>query len=143
VLGPKIVQQTTKEDKMIQERVKASQSSQKNYHVKQRKSLEFQEGDHVFWRITLVTDVGGALKSNKLTPCFIGRYQIIKRVGEVAFQVSLPLSLSNLHSVLYVSQLRKYVPDPSNIIQMGEVQVRDNLTVEALPLRIKDREEKI
>jgi hypothetical protein len=44
--------------------------------------------------------------------------------------------------VLYVSQLRKYVSNPSNINQMDDVQVRDNLTVEALPLRIQDREVK-
>jgi len=104
--------------------------------------MEFQEGGRVVFRVTPVTSVGRALKSNKLTPCFVCPYQIIKRVGEVAYQVALPSSLLNLHSVLYVSQLRKYAPDPSNIIQMDEVQVRDNLSIEALPLRIEDREVK-
>ena len=96
----------------------------------------------MFLRVTLVTGVGRDRKSNKLTACFIGLYQIIKRVGEVAYQVALPMSLSNLHSVFDVTQLRKYVSDPSHIIQMDEVQARDNLTVEALPLRIEDREVK-
>jgi len=78
---------------MIQERMNASQSRQKSYHGKRGKSLAFQEGDHVFLGVTLVTGVGRALKSNKLTPCFIGPYQTIKRVGEVAYQVALPSSL--------------------------------------------------
>jgi hypothetical protein len=97
VLGPEIVQQTTEKVKMIRERMKASQSRQKSYHDKRRKTLEFQEGDHVFLRVTPVTGVGRALKSKKLTPCFIGPYQITKKVGEVAYQVALPPSLSNLH----------------------------------------------
>ena len=142
VLGPEIVQQTTEKIKIIQERMKASQSRQKSYHDKRRKPLEFQEGEHVFLRVTPTTGVGRALKSKKLTPRFIGPYQITKRVGEVAYQVALPPSLSNLHSVFHVSQLRKYVPDPSHVIHMDEVQVRENLTIEALPLRIEDRKVK-
>jgi len=127
---------------MSQEWMKALQSMQKSYHDKRRKSLEFQEGDHMFLRATLLMGVSRDLKSNKFTPRFIGPYQIIKRVREVAYQVDLPSSLSNLHSIFHVIELRKYVPDPSHIIQKDEVQVRDNLTVEALSLRIEDREVK-
>jgi len=59
VLGPEIVQQTTKKVKLIREKMKASQSRQKSYHDKRRKDLEFQEGDHVFLRVTPVTVLGG------------------------------------------------------------------------------------
>ena len=52
------------------------------------------------------------------------------------------LHLSNLHDVFHVSQLRKYVVDPSHVIPRDDVQVRDNLTVEALPLRVDDRKVK-
>jgi len=142
VLGPEIVQQTTKKVKMIQEKMKASQSRQKSYHDKQRKDLEFQEGDHVFLRVTPMTGVGRALKSKKLTPKFIGLYQISERIGTVAYRVGLPPHLSNFHDVFHVSQLRKYVPDPSHVIQRDDVQVRDNLTVETLPVRIEGREVK-
>ena len=126
--------------KLIREKMKASQSGQKSYHDKRRKDLEFQEGDHVFLRVTPVTGVGRALKSRKLTSRFIDPYQISARVGVVAYRVALPPSLSNLHDVFHVSQLRKYVPDPSHVIPMDEVEVRDNLTVEALPVKILDRE---
>jgi len=54
----------------------------------------------------------------------------------------LPPHLSNLHDVFHVSQLRKYVPDPSHVIQRDYVQVRDNLTVETLTVRIEGREMK-
>ena len=140
IVGPELVQQTTEKVKLIREKMKALQSRHKSYHDKRRKDREFQEGDHVFLRVTPVTGVGRALKSKKLTSRFIGPYQISGRVGVVAYRVALPPNLSNFHYVFHVSQLRKYVPDPSHVIPMDEVEVRDNLTVEALPMRIVDHE---
>ena len=80
------------------------------------------------------------MKSKKLTPRFIGPYQILERIGEVAYRIALPPSLANLHDVFHVSQLRRYISDPSHVVQVDDVQVRDNLTVETSPMRIEDRE---
>lgn len=109
VLGPEMVQQMTKMIKIIQEKMKASQSRHESYHDKQRKALEFQEGYNVFLRVIPMTEVERALKSRNLMPSFISPYHILKRVGEMAYIVALPLSLLNLRSVFHVSQLRKYV----------------------------------
>ncbi|XP_050918500.1 uncharacterized protein LOC127135920 [Lathyrus oleraceus] len=87
-----------------------------------------------------MTGVGCDLKSRKLAPRFIDLYEIFGRVGPVAYRVVLPLKFSNLYDVFHVSQLRKYVLDPSHVIPMDDVQVRDNLIVEDLPIRIDDRE---
>ncbi|XP_058762909.1 uncharacterized protein LOC131636300 [Vicia villosa] len=111
VLDPKIMQQTTETIEMIREKMKASQSRQKSYHDNRRKDLEFSKGGHVFLKVNPVTGVGRALKSKKLGPKFIGPYQILQR----------------------------YVSDPSHVIQRDEVQIRDNLTVEVMPIRIEDR----
>ncbi|GAU37339.1 hypothetical protein TSUD_395200 [Trifolium subterraneum] len=142
VLGPDIVQETTEKIRMIQEKMKASQSRQKSYHDKRRKDVEFQEGDHVFLRVTSTTGVGRTLKSKKLTSKFIGPYQISERIGKVAYRIALPITLSNLHDVFHVSQLRKYVSDPSHVIESDDIQVKDNLTIETIPLRIEGREVK-
>ncbi|GAU33554.1 hypothetical protein TSUD_143470, partial [Trifolium subterraneum] len=142
VLGPDIVQETTEKIRMIREKMKASQSRQKSYHDKNRKDVEFQEGDHVFLRVTSTTGVGRALKSKKLTSKFIGPYQISERIGRVAYRIALPVTLSNLHDVFHVSQLRKYVSDPSHVIESDDIQVKDNLTIETIPLRIEGREVK-
>ncbi|XP_058733232.1 uncharacterized protein LOC131604834 [Vicia villosa] len=119
--------------------MKASQSRQKRYHDKRQRTLEFQEGGHMFLRVTPTIGVGRALKSRKLTPRFISPYQITERVGEVAYRIVLPPMLTNLHDVFHVSQLRKYIADPSHVIQVDDVQMKDNLTVETLPVRIEDR----
>lgn len=81
-----------------------------------------------------------ALNSKKHTPRFIVPHQIFEQVGHVACRVALPPKLSNLHDVFHVSQLWKFVLDPPHVIPMDDVQVRDNLTVEALPIKIDDRE---
>ena len=122
--------------------MRTTQSRQKSYHDKRRKDLEFEVGDHVFLRVTLWTGVGRALKSRKLTLRFIGPFQILKRVGPVAYQIALPLSLSNLHNVFHVSQLRKYIHEPSHVIELDNVQMKKNLTYETLPLTIEDRRTK-
>jgi hypothetical protein len=87
----------------------------------------------VFLRVTPMTGVGRALRLKKLTPKFIGPYQISDRVGTVAYRVDLPPHLSNLHDVFHVSQLRKYVADPSHVISRDDVLVRDNLMMESYP----------
>ena len=58
----------------------------------------------------------------------------------MAYQIALPPSLSNLHNVFHVSQLRKYSHDPSHVIELDDVQVKENLTYETLPLRVEDRQ---
>ncbi|XP_058759886.1 uncharacterized protein LOC131633189 [Vicia villosa] len=93
-------------------------------------------------KVTPVTGVGKELKSRKLTTRLIGPFHISKRVGEVAYQIALSLSHANHHDVFHVSQLRRYIADPSHIIQLNDVQVRDNLTVDTSPMRIEDREVK-
>lgn len=77
--------------------------------------------DRVFFIVTSVTGVGRASKSVKLTPCFIGSYQIFEKIGEVAYQIALPLSLANLHDVFYVSHLMRYILDPSHVIQTNDL----------------------
>ncbi|MCI51906.1 hypothetical protein A2U01_0073150, partial [Trifolium medium] len=59
-----------------------------------------------------------------------------------AYKIALPPSLANLHDVFHVSQMRKYVPDPTHVIESDNVQVRDDLIIETVPLRIEGREVK-
>jgi len=121
LLGPEMLQQITEQVKLIREKIKASQDRQKSYYDRRRKPLDFQEGEHVFLKVSPVTGVRRALKSRKLTPKYLGLYQILKKVGPVAYQIALPPSLSNLHLVFHVSQLRRYNPDPSHVLALDEV----------------------
>ncbi|XP_058762492.1 uncharacterized protein LOC131635876 [Vicia villosa] len=133
-LGPEIVRQTIEKVKLIRDKMKTSLSRKMSYHNKRRKDLEFQEGDRVFLRVTLVTGVDRALKLRKFTHRFIGPYTISNNVETIGYRVALPPNLSNLHDVFHVSQLRKYILNPSHVIFMDDVKVWDNLTVENVPV---------
>jgi len=80
-------------------------------------------------RVTPTTGIGRALKSRKLTSRFIGPYQITRRIRPVAYEIALPPHLANLHNVFPISQLRKYVADPTHVLEQDDVQVRENLTL--------------
>ena len=88
---------------MIQERLKTSLNRQKSYANQRRRSLEFSTDEHVFLRATPFTGVGRALKSQKLTPKFIGPYQILRRIGPMAYEIALPPPLANIHNIFHVS----------------------------------------
>ena len=96
----------------------------------------------MFLRVDHVTGVGRALKCRKLTPCFVGPFEIVEKVGVVVYPVELPPSLSNLHDVFHVSKLQKYVYDASHVIQVEDLEVMNNLTIEIRPVSIEDREVK-
>jgi len=106
---------------MVRDRMQASQSRQKAYVNRRRRPLEFAAGDHVFLRVTRTTSVGRALRSRKLSPNFLGPYQISRRIESVAYKIALPPQLANLHLVFHVLQLRKYVFDPSHVLEAEDV----------------------
>ncbi|XP_052726003.1 uncharacterized protein LOC128194439 [Vigna angularis] len=136
--GAELIQQTTEKVKLIQERLKTSRSRHKSYADKRRRPLEFKAGDHVFLRLNPTTGVGRAIRPKKLSPKFIGPYQILRKIGPVAYELSLPPQLSNLHPVFHVSQLRKYISDPSHILELEDVRLRQDRTLEMKPVRIED-----
>ncbi|XP_061362494.1 disease resistance protein RUN1-like [Gastrolobium bilobum] len=107
--------------------MKQAQSRQKSYYGHKHRPLEFAEGEHAFVRLSPVTGVGRAHGVRKLSPRFIDLYQVIERVGPVAYQLALPPQLSGIHDVFHVSQLRRYIRDESHVVQPDEVQIQDNL----------------
>ncbi|XP_017420187.1 uncharacterized protein LOC108330195 [Vigna angularis] len=140
--GPELVQQITEKVKLIQERMRASQSRQKSYADQRRRTLEFEVGDHVFLQVTPTTGVGRAIRARKLSPRYLGPYQILRRIGSVAYEIAMPPRLANLHPVFHVSQLRKYVPNSSHMLEAENVQVREDLSVEVQPVRIEESQNK-
>ena len=75
----------------------------------------------------------------KLSPRYIGPFPIVARVGEVAYSLDLPASLSGVHPVFHVSQLRKYIPDPSHVIDHSDLHIEPDHTFVEHPIRVLDR----
>ena len=81
-------------------------------------------------------------KRGKLSPCYIGPFEIVERVGPVAYRLDLPEELSRVHNVFHISMLRKYIPDPSHVLETPEIELKDDLSYEEQPVQILGREEK-
>ncbi|XP_016755370.1 uncharacterized protein [Gossypium hirsutum] len=79
----------------------------------------------------------------KLSHRFIGSYQILKRVGPVAYQLELPLELDRIHDIFHVWMLRRYRSYPTHIVPVEEIEVRPDLTFEEEPIQILDHDVKI
>ena len=79
-------------------------------------------------------------KKGKLAPRYIGPFEIRSRVGEVAYRLILPHELSRIHLVFHVSMLRKYIPDPSHVLQPQMVELNEDLSYEEYPVAIVDRQ---
>ncbi|XP_050222677.1 uncharacterized protein LOC130015277 [Mercurialis annua] len=74
----------------------------------------------------------------KLAPRHVGPYQIVERIGSVAYKLDLPSEMSQVHPVFHISMFRKYVADPSRVIQPQVVDVSKELTYEERPVQIVD-----
>ena len=82
-------------------------------------------------------------RKGKLSPRFIGPYEILERVGPVAYRLTLPLELAKLHDVLYVPMLRRYrshTSHTSHILPVQDIQVQEDFTFDEEPKAILDRE---
>ena len=96
-------------------------SKQKSYADPKHKDMEFQVGDYVFLKVSPMKGVMRFGKKKKLTPRYIGPFEILERVGMIAYMLALPPNLSQVHPVFYISMLRKYISDPSHVLQPQSV----------------------
>ncbi|XP_054801436.1 uncharacterized protein LOC129305429 [Prosopis cineraria] len=85
-------------------------------------------GDHMFLKVTPITGIGRSIHAKKLTPRFIGPFEIFERIGPLAYRIALPPHLSGVHDVFHVSQLKKYQLDPLHMIEPEDVDLHENLT---------------
>ena len=77
-------------------------------------------------------------KRGKLALRYIGIFEILERVGTVAYRLALPPSLSSVHEVFHFSMLRKYTPNPTHVVDWGEITINTDETFEEGPVRILD-----
>jgi hypothetical protein len=139
ILGPDIVQDTIDKVALIRQRLSAAQDRQKNYADVRRRNLEFTEGDKVFVRVAPMKGVTRFGKKGKLNPRYIGPFEILERVGPVAYRLALPPELANIHDVFHVSMLRKYMLDLSHVIRHELFHLQGDLVYKEVSMKVLDR----
>ena len=98
-------------------------------------------GDHVFLKVMPKRGMVRFDKMGKLSPRYIGHFEVLKRVGTVAYRLALPLRLSGVHAVFHVSMLQKYTLDPTHVMDWGELVINADGTFEEGPIRIMDSQD--
>ena len=143
ITGPDLIRDTSEKVGMIRKRLLTAQSRQKSYVDILRRPLEFKVGDHVF--LTVMPKRGVIIfgKRGKLSSRYIGPFEVLERVGAVAYRLGFSPSLSSVHEVFHVSMLRKYTPDLTHIVDWGELVVDADGTFEEGPMRIMDNREQV
>ncbi|GJV77711.1 putative reverse transcriptase domain-containing protein [Tanacetum coccineum] len=127
LIGPEIVQETTEKIVQIKERLKTARSRQKSYADKRRKPLEFQVGDRVLLKVSPWKGVVRFGKKGKLAPRYVGPFEIVERVGPVAYRLKLPQELSCVHDTFHVSNLKKCLAEPDVQVPLDEIEIDENL----------------
>ncbi|WVZ76299.1 hypothetical protein U9M48_024286, partial [Paspalum notatum var. saurae] len=125
--GPDLVTQAEEQVKFIHSNLKRAQSRQKSYLDKRRRPLVFEKGDHVYLR---------------LAPWYVGPFKITEQCGPVAYRLELPPHLATVHDVFHVSQLKKCLRVPKEVIDTSQIQIEPDLTYEEKPIKILDQKQR-
>ncbi|GKE25104.1 putative reverse transcriptase domain-containing protein [Tanacetum coccineum] len=121
LIGPELMQETTKKISQIKDRLKIARDRQKSYADKRRKPLEFSV-------------------EKKLAPRFVGPFEIVEKVGLVAYRLDLPKEFNGVHDTFHVSNLKKCLADPTLQVPLDEIQVDAKLNFVEEHVEILEKE---
>jgi hypothetical protein len=142
IFGLDLVTEAEEKVKTIQNILKAAQSRQKSYADIRRRPLQFQIGDFVYLRVSPTRGIQRFGVKGKLAPRYIGPFEILEIYGPVAYHLQLPPQLAAIHDIFHVSQLRKCVKIPTEIIDPQAIEIESDLTYTEHPIRVLDTKER-
>jgi hypothetical protein len=142
IFGPDLIMEAEDKVRLIQDNLKAAQSRQKSYADIRRRPLQFHVGDFVYLRVSPTRGVQRFGVKGKLAPRYIGPFEILEICGPVAYRLQLPPQLAAIQNIFHVSQLRKCVKIPTEIIDSQAIEIEPDLTYTEHPIRILDTKER-
>ncbi|GKA48736.1 reverse transcriptase domain-containing protein [Tanacetum coccineum] len=142
LIRPELVQETTDKVVLIKEKLKAARDRQKSYADNRRKPLEFKVGDRVMLKVSPWKCVIRFGKRSKLAPRYVGPFEILERIGPVAYRLRWPEELSRVHDTFHVSNLKKCLADANLHAPLGKIKVDKTLRFIEEPVEIMDRKVK-
>ncbi|KAL4387118.1 hypothetical protein GQ457_09G020330 [Hibiscus cannabinus] len=138
-----ILKVTTEKVKLICDQLKIASDRQKSYVDLKCREIEYVVGDRVFLKVSPWKKVMRFGRKGKLSPRYIGPYEIVERVGSVAYRLLLPPELERIHDVFHVSMLRKYRSDPSHVMPVEEIELNPDLSYDEEPVEILASDSKV
>jgi hypothetical protein len=142
IFGPDIVVEAEATVRYIQENLKVTKC-QESYANKRRRPLQFEVGDHVYLKVSPMKGVKGFGVKGKLSPHYIGPFSILEKCGKVANKLELPPSLVGVHDIFHVSQLKKCLKAPMDVILPEVAPLETDLTYLEHPIKILDQKSRV
>jgi len=99
-------------------------------------------GDYVYLKVSPFKGTCHFQVRGKLAPHYVGPFQVTKRVGVVAYQLNLPQLFSAVHNVFHISQLKKCLHVPTDIVDLETLDLQPGFTHEEHPIAILDHDER-
>jgi hypothetical protein len=143
IFGSDIVTEAEEKVKQIHANILTAQSPQKSYTDKRRRPLEFEVGDHTYIRVSPMKDVHRFGIKGKLAPRYIGTYPIIDKYGLLSYQVELPSKLLGVHNMFHVSQLKRCLKFPTDVMVEATIPLEPDLTYKSHPIKILDQRNRV
>ncbi|GKB13335.1 putative reverse transcriptase domain-containing protein [Tanacetum coccineum] len=140
LIGPELVQEMTDIVVLIKEKLKAARDRQKSYADNRRKPLEFVVGDRVMLKVSPWKGMVHFGNKGKLAPRYVGPFEILERIGSVAYRLRMPEELSGVHDTFHVLNLKNCLADASLHVPLDEIKVDKTLRFIEEPVEIMDRE---
>jgi hypothetical protein len=142
IFCPDIVIEAEEKVRQIRANILTAQSCQKIYNDKRCRTLEFEVGDHVYLQVSLMKGVRRFGTKGKLAPRYIGLYSILEKYGPLAYRVELPSRLSSVHNVFHVSQLKRCLKPPTDVIIEDNIPLEPDLTYKCYPIKVLDQQDR-
>jgi hypothetical protein len=143
VFGSNIVVEAEATVRHIQENLKVAKLRQESYANKRRRPLQFEAGDHVYLKVSPMKGVKRFRVTEKLSPRYIGSFPILEKCGKVAYKLELPPLLVGVHDIFHVSQLKKCLKAPVDIVLPEVAPLDTDLTYPECPIKILDQKSRI
>jgi hypothetical protein len=143
IFGPDIVEEAKTIVCHVQENLKAAKSCQETYANKMHRPLEFEVGNHVYLRVSPMKGVKRFGVKGKLAPRYIRPFPILEKCGTVAYKLDLPPSLTRVHDIFHVSQLKKCLKAPVDIVLSEVTPLEADLSYPERPIKVLDQKDHI
>jgi hypothetical protein len=143
IFGPDIVVEAEATIRHIQENFKVARLRQESYANKRRRPLQFEAGDHVYLKVSPMKGVKRFGVTGKLSPRYIGPFPIQEKCGKAAYKLELPPSLEGVHNIFHVSQLKKCLKAPVDVVLPEVAPLDTDLTYPEHPIKILDQKSRV
>jgi hypothetical protein len=143
IFGPDLVEEAEATVHCIQDNLKSTKSRQETYVNKRRRPLEFEVGDLVYLRVSLMKGVKRFGVKGKLAPCYTGPFLILKKCGSMTYKIDLPPSLAGVYDIFHVSQLKKYLKAPVDIVLPKVTPLEADLSYPDHPINVLDQKDRV